>query len=253
MHESEDQAGVEVRLFDDGLQVAPNPAGLEMSPGNGLISTRDDEKMANSEVSQKAQLRRKYYRLRTRTFWIILVLLILVITAIAVGAGIGASQHVVAKVPTSSSSTPTQTISTVAASATAENGGCENGTTYIASSNQRPFKEVCNTDFGVGENYNTSAVNWLEVSNVATFEACMDACALDQSEGLTVDVAGTCLSVTWVSEHGGSGSGFGGCYMKNATALIGSLNETAQMMHARPHAAVGLQSANMVNGYGQIL
>ena len=70
MHESKDQARLEVRPFNNAPQVAANPAGLKMRPGNGLISSRDDEKMANSEVSQMTQLQRKYFGLTARTFWI---------------------------------------------------------------------------------------------------------------------------------------------------------------------------------------
>ena len=56
-------------------------------------------------------------------------------------------------------------------------------------------------------------------------------------------VGGTCLSVTWVSDPN---NGFGACYMKNATVLIGSSNKTAEMMHAVPKAASGLQLANII-------
>jgi len=240
VHDPRNQAGLEVRPFNDGLQVAPpDPAGLEVRPGHGLILCRDDEKMVKSEFSQTAHRPRKCCGMSAKTFWIVLVVLVLVVIAIAVGAGVGASKH---SASSTTSPPPTSTTTTNSASATPDTGGCKDGTTYI-SSNNTPFKEVCNTDFSVSKSYNTSAADWNSISNVATFHGCMDACALDRSQGLVIaDVTGTCLSVTWVSSPGS----FGDCYMKNMTALIGSSNKTAQMMHAVPRAQMGLQSANII-------
>ena len=242
------QAGLEVRPLDDRLQAVPqDPAGLEVRPGRGLILSQDDEKMVTSEFSQPKHQPRKYCGMSAKTSVIVLVVLVLVVVAVAVGAGIGASKHSASSTtsppPTSISTTtllpPTSTTTTDSASATPDPGVCKNGTTYT-SSNNTPFEQVCDTDFMVGKAHNTSATDWNSITNVATFQGCMDACALDRSQGIVVaDVVGTCLSITWASKPGD-------CYMKNATALIGSSNKTAQMMHAVPRAQAGLQSANIV-------
>ena len=184
--------------------------------------------------------------------------------AVGVGIGVGVSKHSASSPGPVSSSTgamsnslaetattnvplsnpPTPTMSRGIASATAAAGGCQNGTTYN-SSNKTPFIEFCNTAFGVGENYDTIAADWDSVSNIATFASCMDTCAIFRSNGITTDVAGTCLSVSWTS----SGSSFGMCYMKNITAMIANGNGTAQTRHAVPHDTFETQSANIVGDF----
>ncbi|MCJ1383991.1 hypothetical protein MMC17_007106 [Xylographa soralifera] len=262
-----------MKPFENAPEVAlPDPAGLEVEPGSAPILSRDDEKMMESErFGQTAYRRRTYCGLGAKVIWILAIVLVLVVIAVAVGAGVGVSKHSASStgpIPSStgliSSSTgpissppaetattnvplstpPTPTTSGGLASATAATGGCQNGTTYI-SSNNTPFIEFCNTDFGVGETYNNTAADWDSVSNIATFASCMDICAIYRSNDITSDVDGTCLSVTWVS----GASDFGGCFMKNTTAMVANGNSTAQMMHALPHDAIGLQSANIVGDF----
>ena len=239
------RVALEVRPFDDGRQVVPpDPAGLEVKPGHGLISSQDDECSIKLEVTQAAHRPKKYCGMSTKTSCTVLILLVVAVIAIAVGAGVGASKQ---SASLTMSPRPTNTTTAVSAPATPDTGGCSDGTTYI-SSNKAPFKEVCNTDFNIGKKYNTSAADWNIITNVATFHDWMDACALDRSQGLVIaNITGTCLSVTWVSRLGGFGSsGFGDCFMKNMTALIRSSNKTAQMMHAVLRVLLGPQSANII-------
>ena len=160
------QAGLEVRSFDDGFQVPPpNPAGLEVEPRHDLILSRDDEKMTKMEFGKSARRLRKFFGLSARAFWIVFAVFVLVVIAITVGAGVGTSKHSgnsvtpIAPTSTNPSTSPTTsppptsaittTNSTSAPTTTAENGGCKNGTTYTTTNT--PFLEFCKTDFKVSE------------------------------------------------------------------------------------------------------
>ena len=223
--------------------------------------SRDDEKMAGAELkSTERYAPRRVCGMRLRSVWILVVVLVIIAIAVGVGAGVGATKdhHSASATTTSpstanvtasdnssftrSSSAPTSTISDPA-------DQCKNGTTYI-SSNNTPFKQVCNTDFNVGKKYNTTAADLDALSDLNTFSGCMEACAVDRSQEIQFSRAdGQCQAVTWVSDY----SGFGTCYIKNATALVGSSNKTEMMEHSFPRADNTLQSANIVGDDGQPL
>ena len=246
--------------YDDGLQAAPpNPAGLETNE-EGKAVRHDYPKMTEGWKEEQPP-RRTYCGLRPMTFWLGIVILVLLAAALAIGLGVGLSKggnqrsNGPSPVPASTTSpqaTKTVTVTTsigASPTATAVNGGCRNGTKYT-STNNTPFSEFCETDFNVGSSWNTTAADLPSGVSTLTFAGCMDACALFRSANIIFsDTAGTCLAVTWQS----TGIGFGNCFMKNATALTGSSNKTALMLHAHPNPNVDLQSANIVNSDGQIL
>ncbi|KAI9719475.1 MAG: hypothetical protein M1828_006182 [Chrysothrix sp. TS-e1954] len=249
LYDRKEQAGLEARQIEDGLHVVPKQPGLEVRPAEaGLLPSRDDRKMLHSEEKAETRPRRRLCGIPVKIFWTLVVLLALVVVAIAIGVGVGVSE---------------KSSSSKSSSSTADNGGCLNGTTYISSTDNITFREYCNTDFVVGTLVgkttieaagtttvaDTIAVNDGGLNNVSTFEACMDACAVDRKQGVTIpNVDGTCLSVTWTGTPTD-----GTCFMKNATAIIGSGNKTVYKLHASPQAHTGLQSANIIDEEGNPL
>ncbi|KAL9111027.1 MAG: hypothetical protein Q9227_004460 [Pyrenula ochraceoflavens] len=258
------------RKYDDAPEVAPQ-GGLEVQPGNGLIVSRDDEKIAAKRellpgaYVAKGSRSRRLCGLRPRLIWVLIGLLAVIAIAVGVGVGVGVSRHhghtasagqtttpspqanATATSPTSVSRTSSASASSATTSDPASQ--CKNGTIHTTSNNT-PFSEVCNTDFNVGGDYNTTAADLDGIQNVDTFASCMEYCANDRSQGIIFsDADGTCLSVTWISAD----DGFGLCYLKNATALIGSGNKTALMEHALPREYSSTQSANIIGDDGQPL
>ncbi|KAI9720332.1 MAG: hypothetical protein M1828_005716 [Chrysothrix sp. TS-e1954] len=251
------QEGLEVSAYTNALHVAPTPqpdlevrqlqAGYmphphphhdrTMGSGFGQVRSSYDQ----NEHSRKA------YSIPIHTFWIALVALVLVVIAIAVGLGVGLSQRSTPSALSAGGHSPTlpnPTAVNPTAVSTAQSGGCTNGTIYKTTNNS-PFAEVCNTDFTTGSSPSkTFAADMPPVANMATFEDCMDACAIYKSAGVSYNqTGGTCFSVTWVSQ---AVTGYGTCFMKNNTALIGSSNQTAIAEHAVPTAHLGFHSANFV-------
>ena len=260
----------EIESLSDGLEVLPpKPAGLGFEPSESAHDSYlspNGVKRAELGTGQSAHWPKKYFVLRAKTVWIVLLVLLLVLAAIAVGLGVGVSRNSTSSAksvastslsPTSGSAvspqavstdiaataiTTTTTSSTSTSSASVENGGCNNGTTYTATDpDNTMFREYCDTDLQVGENYFTSAIDLgSNRTKSDDFADCMQSCAFYRSQHTEPSVRGTCLSVTWVFDTSK-------CYFKNATILMDSSNKTAAAMLAIPRHATGLYSAEVID------
>lgn len=253
-----------VRPFDDGLQVATVTAGGAGAGQDPNIANRVTA-VWDSETSEPASTEtlgkpKKYYSIRKRTIWMTSILIVLVVVGIVVGVGVGvsASRHstrpasATASTISSNSTTPSATSSSTSVAATSStpaSGGCVNGTTYKSSTGAH-FEAICDNNLGVGSGFNTTAQDIMGLSRILTFAGCMDACAVIAKVPVEFsDVTGSCRSIVWYSGDLHNGD----CYLKNATALIGSSNATAKMQHAVLKPTTGLQAANMVDDGGNIL
>ena len=74
----------------------------------------------------------------------------------------------------------------------------------------------------------------------------MEACAYYETGNVNQDAntTGFCASLTWIDDA---------CWLKNASALVGSSNTTAQMYHASASPAPLQQSANLIIQNGSIV
>jgi hypothetical protein len=194
----------------------------------------------------------RYCGLRPRAFWSCVLVLVLVVVAIAVGTDVGVSKRSASLTsilmpanPTATrfiSGSPMSDKSSPSASPTPDTGGCKNGIIYT-STNNTPFVEVYSTDLNVGPKYNPTAVDWNWIPNVGTFHGCNGRmCSGQKSE---YRYPGRRKHVPQCHLGFQSSQSWDLLY-EEQTALIGSSNKTAQMMHPVPRSQVGLQSAYII-------